>query len=259
MKIGIIGAMPEEIDFLKADINTAKKHHIANRDFFSGELYGYDTVAVLSHCGKVSASCTATLLLNEFEVDAIIFTGVAGAAQSSLNIGDIVIGETLYQHDLTAEPISPKFHIPLTDKAFFKSNATYIELATIAAKKYLANIDKDISPEILSKFYIAQPKVVTGTIATGDQFVFDALTNENMQYAVDERAVAVEMEGAAVAHVCEEFNKPHLIIRTISDKADHSASIDFKAFIENVSNHYSRGIVKNFFKEMSRYELNKEA
>ena len=105
---------------------------------------------------------------------------------------------------------------------------------------------------------MADIKVRRGTIATGDQFVENAAEHPNMNLTGEKKADAVEMEGAAVAQVCEDFNKPYVVIRTISDKADHSATIDFQAFISEVSNHYSRGIVKNFFNELSNSVLNTE-
>ncbi len=252
MKIGIMGAMPHEVNLIKSDMIAHKKEIIGGNEFCSGILHGFDSVVVFSKCGKAAASSTATTLFNIYNIDLLLFTGVAGAVDLALNVGDVVIGQHLYQYDIDASPMFPKFEIPLANKSKFSSEKKDVFLAETAINKYLKKIHAYIPENILKQFNIHAPKVVTGMIATGDQFVRDTLTHGNMHFSENEKAHAVEMEGAAVAQVCEDYNKPYLIIRTISDKADHSASIDFSAFIENVSNHYSSGIVFEFltaFKE----------
>lgn len=243
-----MGAMPEEVAYIKQAMVVTQVKNRAGREFFCGSLDGnaHEIVVVLSQCGKVAAACTATVLLDKFNVDFIIFTGVAGAADSSLNIGDVVIGDMLYQHDLDAEPFSPKFCVPLTAQSEFRPDNKYVQLAKSAADKYLQTIQQDIHKTILEKFDLNNPKAVIGAIATGDQFISDAATNKNMHFSASKNAYAVEMEGAAVAQVCEAFNRPYIVIRTISDKADHSAPVDFQDFINHVSNHYSLGIVRGF-------------
>jgi len=241
-----MGAMPQEVDLIKMEMNIQAEETIGERTFFSGSLNGFDTVLVFSRWGKVAASSTATTLLDKYKIDFLLFTGVAGAVDPILNIGDVVIGKKLYQHDMDARPIFPRFQIPLTDKLTFSPNEIHVSQAEVAANKYLNNLQSDISIEILSKFSIVHPKVIRGIIATGDQFVTDTQAHEGMHLSDSEKAQAVEMEGAAVAQICEEYNKPYLIIRIISDKADHSATIDLNAFIENISNHYSRGIALEF-------------
>jgi adenosylhomocysteine nucleosidase len=120
MKIGIIGAMIEEVALIKSDMENVVIHELAGRSFFTGTLHGHDAIIVLSMCGKVAAACTATILIDQFEVDLVVFTGVAGAVDSRLNVGDVVVSAMLYQHDLNAEPISPKFYIPFTATSHFK-------------------------------------------------------------------------------------------------------------------------------------------
>lgn len=248
MKIGIMGAMVEEVAYIKQAMKVEKIETYAGREFYCGTLdnYPFEVVTVLSHCGKVASACTAAILLEKYEIDFVIFTGVAGAADHRLNIGDVVIGDMLFQHDLDAEPFSPKFCVPLTNKSEFKPERRYIELAKTATENYLKNLAQDIGEDNVQKFKLDHPKAVIAPIATGDQFISDAATNKNMHFDESKNASAVEMEGAAVAQVCEDFDKPYIVIRTISDKADHSAIIDFQDFIDHVSNHYSLGVVRGF-------------
>lgn len=246
MKIGIMGAMLQEVDLLKSSMDIYKEETVGGRAFTSGKLHGFDIVLVFSRWGKVAASSTATTLLNLYQVDFLLFTGVAGAVDMTLNVGDVIIGNKLYQHDMDARPIFSKFQIPLTDVLTFSPNESYLLQAETAAKKYLSNLKSTIDLNKLNQFSIHNPKVLQGTIATGDQFVTDAHVHEDMYLNSNEKAHAVEMEGAAVAQICEEYQKPYLIIRIISDKADGRAAIDFNDFIETISNHYSKGIVSEF-------------
>lgn len=253
MKIGIMGAMIEEVAYIKQAMKIDKVETHAGREFCCGSLdnYPFEIVTVLSQCGKVASACTASLLLEKYDIDFVIFTGVAGAADNSLNIGDVVIGNMLFQHDLSAEPFSPKFCVPLTNKSEFKPEQKYIEIAKTATENYLKNLAQDIGESNIQKFKLTHPKAVVASIATGDQFISDAANNKNMHFDQNKNAYAVEMEGAAVAQVCEDFNIPYIVIRTISDKADHSAIIDFQDFIDHVSNHYSLGVVRGFLQQLN--------
>lgn len=240
-----MGAMPQEVDLVKAEMDIKMEEIIGGRTFISGNLHGFDTVLVFSRWGKVASSSTATTLFNIYDIDFLLFTGVAGAVDPGLNVGDIVIGDKLYQHDMDARPLFPQFHIPLTDTLTFSPKEEHLAQAEEAINKYISNIS-NIPQDTLHQFLILSPKVMRGTIATGDQFVMNTQTHEGMNLSSNEKAQVVEMEGAAVAQICEEYNKPYLIIRTISDKADNSADVDFAAFVGNISNHYSSGIVYQF-------------
>ena len=246
MKIGIMGAMLEEVSELKKNMQIEATHEIGAREYHCGELYGIDTVLVFSRCGKVASASTATTLVGEFDVDYIIFTGVAGATDSSLNIGDIVIGEKAHQHDMDATPLFKKHEIPLLGKIFFEADLDLIEKAYLAASEFLAEGKDLFGSETLARFSINEPKVYRGAIASGDKFVAHPLAVEQLLKDVPE-TMAVEMEGAAVAQICFEHQIPFVIIRTISDKADHSAAIDFQSFIDEISAHYSREIIKKLY------------
>jgi len=245
MKIGILGAMEEEVKSIKSKMENVVIKTIANRNYYTGKLYGSDITLAFSRWGKVAASSTATSLINVFGAELVVFTGVAGAVAKELNIGDIVIGNGLYQHDMDARPIFPRHQIPLTDSKIFKPNSTYVKKAKQATDKFINNIECSITAYALSKFSILKPKAYYGIIASGDQFISDVNKHDGLQLK-GEKVMAVEMEGAAVAQVCHEHYVPYVIIRTISDKANKTAEIDFQSFVSEVATHYSEGILKEF-------------
>jgi len=242
--LGIIGAMPEEVSFIKEHMRVTSVIERGSRIYYKGILEDNEIILVFSKWGKVAAASTTTTLIDYFNCKSIIFTGVAGGVDSSLNIGDMVIGTSAYQHDLDARPFFSQFQIPLTDKIFI--SASYeLELFEKAATDFLNNITDYLSPKILSSFNISQPKLAKGIIASGDQFITNTLEYPNFT-SPEGLASAVEMEGAAVAQICDDHHVPFIIIRTISDKADHSAVIDFQKFIKDVAGAYSFGVIKQF-------------
>ena len=251
MKIGVMGAIPQEVDLIRNEMKVREMVTIAGRDYYSGQLHGSDVVVVFSQWGKVAAASAATTLFNIFKIDFLLFTGVAGGVHPEVNVGDIVIGEELYQHDMDGRPLFPKFHIPLTERDSFLPHEAHLQCAENAINDFLGEIEKHMDQNILAELSITSPKVVRGTIATGDQFISNPELYENMIFK-NEIAHAVEMEGASVAQICHEYHKPYLIIRTISDKADHTASIDFQKFIGSVSNHFSKGIVRKLLPELMK-------
>jgi adenosylhomocysteine nucleosidase len=244
-----MGAIPQEVDLIRSDMNITEEVTLGGRTFYVGELHGCDVVLVFSRIGKVAASSVTTTLINLFKIDFLLFTGVAGAVHPDLNIGDIVIGEVLYQHDMDGRPLFPKFHIPLTEKDSFLSHENDLSCAERCIVDFFQEIEKHIDQKALAEFSIVAPKGIRGTIATGDQFISNPLDHEDMIFK-EEGAHAVEMEGAAVAQICHEYNIPFLIIRTISDNANHSAAIDFQKFITSISNRFSRGIVQKLLPEL---------
>jgi adenosylhomocysteine nucleosidase len=253
MKIGIIGAMEEEISQLNDLMKKNTQQIIAGRIFHEGTINNIEVITVLARIGKVAASATTTTLILHFQVDAIIFTGVAGAIDSSLNIGDIVISDNLVQHDLDASPIFPKYQIPILGITNILPSKDIGDHLYTAAQHYISNkLFFELTKEFLSEFGIAKPKVVYGTIVSGDQFVKNEITIERIRNEIH-KAKCVEMEGAAVAQVCHEFNIPFSVVRIISDKADHTSPVDFSKFLQ-IASYYSRGIIKNFMQQ--KFPLN---
>jgi adenosylhomocysteine nucleosidase len=252
MKVGIMGAMTQEVEHLRSGIEGAKVHESGKREFVEGALHGHEVVVVFSRWGKVAASSTATTLIERFGVDLIVFTGVAGAVDRALNVGDIVVASRLVQHDMDASAIPgiARFEVPLLGVAFFDAPSDLVARAGKAAEFYLGeDMRADVSAGALAEFGISNPKVVTGLVASGDQFVASDSTVDDLRRALPQLQ-CVEMEGAAVAQVAYEHNVPFIVLRTISDKADHSAPVDFPAFVERVASHFTCGCVARLLQNL---------
>lgn len=240
--IGIMGAMPEEVDSIRAHMTDVKEVDHGNRKYYVGKIHHHDVVLVFSRWGKVASAATTTSLITEFNITQLIFTGVAAAASSDLNIGDIVISDRLYQHDMDASPIFQRYQIPLTDLTFMSADDALKKKAHRTVGGLLESLTQKIPADSLTRFEITSPRCCFGLIGTGDQFVSNHKTLQALVEDVPD-LMAVEMEGGAVAQVCHDYHIPFVVIRTISDKADHSACVDFSLFIREVARYYSEHIV----------------
>ncbi len=245
--IGIIGAMPEEINDIVRLLSDKKEIITGMRTYYSGKINDISTVVVFSRWGKVAAAATVSTLISEFHITELIFTGVAGAISPELRIGDIVIGKRFIHHDMDARPIVPQYEIPQLNITYIECQKPQIERVFNAVNDLLTyeHLHKVISSDELKQFGITQPKVTIGDIASGDKFFSDDSAKQKLHESLPD-VLCVEMEGAAVAQVCYEFNIPFTIIRTISDSAGNKSHIDFKAFIQNISSRYSVEIIKGF-------------
>ena len=248
-----MGAMPEEINGVVELLSNVQEFHRGQRIYYFGTLNGIKAVVVFSRWGKVAAATTLTNLLLEFNITELIFTGVAGAVNHELKIGDIVLAKRLIQHDMDARPLMPQFEIPLLNKTWFESADDQITQATRAVikltkTKQLHNV---LSDEELAAFSISFPQLIVGDIASGDKF-FSGSADKDALLQLLPSVLCVEMEGAAVAQVCFEYDVPFTIIRTISDVADEQSHIDFPLFIQKISSRYSVEIVKNIFEEVGK-------
>ena len=231
-RIALIGAMPEELSAVLACMPEAHCENVAGRQFWVGHLQGHEVVAVLSGIGKVAAALTATVLLEKFQVKRMLFTGVAGGLAQHVSVGDVVVASELLQHDMNAEPLFPQYVVPLSGCAKFKT-------------------DEDLTRILLesARHTLPQVQVHAGLIISGDQFVASASESLRLQSALPE-ALAVEMEGAALAQVCRDYGVPLCVVRTLSDRADDEAHIDFSKFVKEVASHYSVTIVSEFLKRL---------
>ena len=244
--IGIMGALSEEISGVIELLKNKEEHRFGKRVYYTGTINNQKVVVVYSRIGKVAAAATVSTLILKFGITELIFTGVAGGIDTDLKIGDIVIGTELVQHDMDAFPLFPVYEIPLIGKSHFKSNRDLIELSSKTIQHIFENeyLHQVISKEDLENFNIHHPKLKLGLIASGDQFFRDQNQKDNLVKGLS-KTLCVEMEGAAVAQVCYEFNIPFVVIRTISDEADQHSTVDFNKFTEKISNIYSIEIIKN--------------
>ena len=247
-----MGAMSEEIHGIANLLTDREEFQLGMRTYFVGKLNGIKTVVVFSRWGKVAAAATVTTLILNFNVSEIIFTGVAGAIHPELNVGDIVIGKRLIQHDLDGRPLMEEFEIPLLGIKYIDIQTEQLEITIKAIENLIhsENLFSVITETELQQFGIVKPKLVIGDIASGDKF-FAGAKEKNELLSKLPATLCVEMEGAAVAQVCYEYGIPFTIIRTISDVADEKSHIDFPAFSKKVSNIYSIEIVKNIFNQFA--------
>jgi adenosylhomocysteine nucleosidase len=242
--IGIMGAITEEIGAIVAEMGTDTTVNVKGmRRYHSGTLWSVPVVAVYSRIGKVAAASTTTHLIADYHVDSIIFTGVAGGVDPTLNIGDIVVAGDLYQHDMDARPLFDRHEIPLLGTSSFSTTHSLRQHCLLAARQFLSeDLSSAIPESTLAKFGISQPKALEAAIASGDKFFADRLETAELGRRLP--VACVEMEGAAVAQVCHEYAVDYSIIRTISDSANLHAPVDFQSFIQDVAAIYSHGIIR---------------
>ena len=214
-RIAIIGAMDSEITNFKGMIENIEEIEIANITYYKGVLCGKNVVLLKSGIGKVNAAIATTIAIERFNVEKIIFTGVAGSGNPDYDISDIVISKDLIEHDFDTSDLDGDELTVLVkgyDKNYYPADTSLIQLAKESAKKVITD----------NKIYI-------DTIATGDQFVGN---NQKVKQIHNKfKAGAIEMEGAAVAHAALMYKVPFVVIRSLSDKADSDAVVDFPKFV----------------------------
>ncbi len=246
--IGIIAALPQEIaELLEKMGSQMTQQTIGMRTFYIGEIQGKKCVIVLARIGKVAASATCTTLIQTFGVTEIIFTGLAGAVSQAVNIGDIVIGTEFCQHDMNAEPLFPRYEIPLLDKAFFTADTALNSDLAQACEDFVQSrgaygLQTMVSEQAIADFSLQELRIHHGLILSGDQFVNSNEAVADLQQRFPE-ALCTEMEGAAIAQICYEYDVPFAVVRVISDKANHSASHDFGRFLKEVAPFISSGVL----------------
>lgn len=230
MTTAIVSAMHEELAAVLALMPDEHMQVAGRREFWLGHLHGQPVVAVLSRIGKVAAATTATALIERFGVRRIVFTGVAGGLEARVQVGDIVVADSFLQHDLDASPIFPKYEVPLYGLDRFPA-------------------DPQLSAQLAQAVQLALPDVRLhrGLLVSGDRFVSSTAESRKLQAALPQ-ALAVEMEGAAMAQVCHDYGVPFAAVRTISDRADDTAHVDFTRFIHEVASRHSAAIVEHFLR-----------
>ena len=245
--IAILSALDQEQHGLIGLLHRPTKVSHAGREFWLGDLHGQNVVLAISKMGKVAAATTATALIERFGVQRMVFTGVAGGlglgASGVVKVGDVVVGQDFMQHDLDVSPLFPRYEVPLYGRARFAGDVSLTAALLEASRAAL-------SDSHLRQTYPAA-KVHLGLIASGDRFVSNALESNDLRTALlaaGHEALAVEMEGAAVAQVCHDYGVPFAAVRTISDRADDSAHVDFPSFIDQVASKYAQAIIEKFLK-----------
>jgi adenosylhomocysteine nucleosidase len=227
MTTAIISALPQEQDGL---IQLLSNHeHVAqiprrpHHGLTQGLIHKKPVILALAGVGKVAAATTATMLIERYKVQRIVFTGVAGAVAAHVNVGDVVVGDAYLQHDMDASPLFPRFEIPYTGISRFAGDGALIATTLEALRAYS-----------MPAIGLKSLKIHQGLIISGDRFVSSASEVQALRNALPD-ALCVEMEGAAIAQVCHDYKIPFAAVRSISDKADDSAHVDFPKFVSEVA------------------------
>ena len=234
--------MHEELSAVLALMPDERKQIVAGREFWLGHLHGREVVAVLSRIGKVAAATTATVAIERFGATRVVFTGVAGGLAPGVKVGDIVVAESFMQHDLDASPVFPKYELPLYGLSRLATDAGLRSALHAAALKLVADPQALLGAAACAQFGLSSPSVHQGLLASGDRFVSSDAESRALRAALPD-ALAVEMEGAAIAQVCFDYGVPYGAVRTISDRADDLAHADFAAFVREVASRYSSALI----------------
>ena len=218
-KIGIIGAMDQEVDALKQAMSQVKVTEKAGMAFYEGRLNETDAVVVRCGIGKVNAALCVQVLADLFHVSHVINTGIAGSLNAKLDIGDILVSVDAIHHDMdvTIFGYAPG-QVPGTQQRQFTADPAMADLAV----QLCAQVNPDI-------------KAMKGRIVSGDQFISSSEVKQRLieEFAGD----CAEMEGASIAHGATLNELPFVIIRAISDKADGSAEMDYPTFEQQAAQH----------------------
>lgn len=230
MKIAVIGAMEEEVRILREKLEQKRTETVAGCEFTIGELSGHEVILLKSGIGKVNAAMSTTILLERYKPEKVINTGSAGGFHHTLNVGDVVISTEVRHHDVDVTAFNYEYGQVPGMPAAFEADAALVALAERCMKS-----GDDV-------------QVVKGTIATGDSFMNDPQRVDFVRSKFSD-LYAVEMEAAAVAQVCYQYNAPFVIIRALSDIAGKESDISFDQFLDQAALHSTNFIV-NMLQEL---------
>lgn len=246
LPLGILVPMHEEVEQLLTEIEGAQTQQYANRTFHLGTLCGKSVVLAQSGIGKVASSFTASLLIHHFNVKALIVSGVAGGIADSVKVGDLAIAQEAVQHDMDCRPLFPQFTIPHNGISHYKTDLILTKKLEDACIHFVEeDFQTLISKQIQKELGIAKPHIQKGLLVSGDQFIGSLDQLGRIQQGLPE-TLFVEMEGAAVVQICHDSNIPFCSVRTISDKANDAAHLDFNKFLNAAAKIYTAGIIKRF-------------
>lgn len=240
--LAILSALGQEQQGLLALLKNSHTRQRGGRSFAFGQLHGQEVVLALSRIGKVAAATTATTLIEAFGVQSIVFTGVAGALSTQLQVGDLLVANAFVQHDMDASPLFTRFEVPLYGRSQFACDAA-LSLKLLKASELAAATLAHSADAAWRR----RPQVHQGLLASGDRFVGTARDSAAITQALASHnmcALAVEMEGAAVAQVCHDYGVAFAAVRTISDAADDAAAADFNRFLTQVAGRTTCAVVE---------------
>lgn len=243
MTTAILSALPEEQSGLVESLEQARRVMHAGRSFWTGALHGKPVVLALSGIGKVAAATTATVLIERFASQRIVFTGVAGGVGDGVQVGDVVVAHDYVQHDMDVSPLFERWLVPGYPGVRLVCDAELSAQLAQAVRHCLSTEGALLHAGPAGR----APRLHQGLMASGDRFITCAQVSRALReplLAAGHDVLAVEMEGAAVAQVCLDYAVPFAAVRTISDRADDDAHVDFPVFIQNVASRYADHIVR---------------
>ncbi len=236
--LAVVAAMREElVALLDAVERPEDAGTVAGRRFLTGRLAGHEVILTQAGIGKVAAATTASVLATRFDVAGLVLVGTAGGLAPHVAVGDVLVARNLLQHDVDASPLFPRFEVPLTGRARFPTDPRLTAALAEAARAVVA-----APPGALRTFGLSGPRLHEGLVVSGDAFVSSAAASSALRRAVPD-ALGVEMEGAAIAQVSHDFARPCAVVRTVSDRADDVAHVDFARFVRDVAASYARDVV----------------
>lgn len=236
--------MMQEIRLIEEKISDPTEHVSRGRHFLSGTLADIPIVTSISGYGKVAAAATTATVIQQFNPRAVIFGGVAGGIDPEVDIGDVVVADRLVQYDYDASPIFDRFVIPSLGVAEIASDPALVEGLVAAATRYIETRSSDEVLDVGGEpFDIRKTVIHCGLIASGDRFIDSSAEASTIARDLP-GLLAVEMEGAAVAQVCAESGIPFAVFRSISDRADRNADVDFLTFVGSVAAPITAGIIE---------------
>jgi adenosylhomocysteine nucleosidase len=225
MKIGIIGAMEEEVELLRSQLEAPNVTEIANCEFTTGTYLDHEIVLLKSGIGKVNAAMSTTILLSQFKPELVLNIGSAGGFDESLEVGSVIISDEVRHHDVDVTIFGYEMgQVPQLPPAF-KADERLISLAKEAVEE------------------MGEHTYGVGLIATGDSFMNDPDRVENVRGQFPGMK-ASEMEAAAVAQVCHQFGIPFVVIRALSDIAGKESNISFDEFLPLAAKHSTEIVLK---------------
>ena len=231
MKIGVIAALSAEAENIVSVMEDTRVETVPSLTFTSGRIGKTDVVCTVCGVGKVYAAAAAEAMILKYAPDLVVNTGVGGTLTDKLTIGDVAVASAVCQHDFDCTAIGEPLgcvNVPGADGPFIPADEKTVERIAAIARETGIN-------------------TVVGPIASGDQFICDA--GRKAEIVSTFSAVACEMEGASIGHVCTANNVPFCVVRAISDSADGDAPEDFPAFVKK-SAQVSANIVTELAREL---------
>ncbi len=245
--IAVLCAMEQEMRSIEAALADPAESTQYGQRFVAGTVSGVPLITAVSGYGKVASAATTATIIERFKPSQIVFGGVAGGVGSSVRIGDIVVADRLVQYDYDASPLFDRFVIPALGVAEIIADPELTERLRQASMRFTRS---GAANDPVAGLDITKTSVHVGLIASGDRFIDD--TDETTALANDlPGLLAVEMEGAAVAQVCAARDVPFGVFRSISDRADNTANVDFASFVSSVAAPVTAGVVIEMLRHLS--------